>query len=98
MFYPQVEVRVEGRAGRYEVAKDDVLLEADEAIDGPGQGGFGEDFGGFLEAGGRDKRLALQRCLGDAEQERLATGWLWLLGLGVIFAGGVGGFVGLLEL
>ena len=70
----------------------------DQRIDRAGQSRFGQNLGGFLEAGGRDEGFALQRRLGDAQQQRLAAGGLGLLGLGGLLAGGFGGFVGFLEL
>src|SRR6266511_455683 len=59
----EVEVRRERGAGWDQVAEDDVLLEADEHVDRSSQGGFGEDLGGLLEAGGADEGLALEAGL-----------------------------------
>ena len=53
----QVQVRVERRACGDQVAEDDVLLQADQRVDRAGQGGFGENLGGLLEAGGGDEAI-----------------------------------------
>jgi len=71
---PQVQVRVERRARRDQVAEDHVLLEADQRVDRSGQRGFSEDLGGLLEAGRGDERFALQRRLGDAQQQASCRG------------------------
>jgi hypothetical protein len=39
-------------AGGDQAAQDDILLEAAQVVHAPFQGRFGEDAGGFLEAGG----------------------------------------------
>src|SRR5712664_349170 len=55
-----------------EAAHDDVFLEATEIIDLAGDGRFGEDAGGLLEARGGDERIGRERGLGDTEEERTA--------------------------
>src|SRR5579859_2465422 len=75
------------RAGRDEPTDDDVLLEADQAVDPTRDRGLGKDAGGLLEGRRRDERLGLQARLGDALQHRPAAGGtaIELLGLAVLF-------------
>src|SRR5438445_310268 len=80
-----------------QVAEDDVFLEADQGIDRAREGGFGEDLGGLLEAGGADEGFGLQARLGDAEEEGLGAGGLGAFALGGVLTGGLGGFVGFAE-
>src|SRR5439155_768645 len=72
----EVLVRREAGAGRDEAAHDDVLLQAAQVVDAPGDGRLGEHLGGLLERRRGDERLRRERRLGDAEQQRLAGGRL----------------------
>ena len=65
-----VAVALEAGAGRDQAAHDDVFLEAAQVIHLAGDGGFGEDARGLLEAGGGDERIRRERRLGDAEKQR----------------------------
>ncbi len=73
-----IEVAVLGHAsaGGDKAAHDDVLFEAAEVVGFTGDGGFGEDFGGFLEGGGGDKGLGGERGFGDTEEEVFGDGGL----------------------
>ena len=79
------------------MTQDDVLLETAQFVRGACKGGLGENLGGLLEACARQEALALQRSLGDAEQQRLVRGWLWLLGLRFLAALVLGERVGFLD-
>ncbi len=57
-------------AGGDEPAHDDVFLEAAEIVDLAGNGGFGQDSRGLLEAGGGDKGIGRERGFGDTEEQR----------------------------
>src|SRR5580704_3795479 len=59
-------------AGRNQPAHDHVLLEAAQVIHLAVDGGFGEYARGLLEGRRGDERIGGERCLGDAEQHRLA--------------------------
>ena len=65
-----VAVPLEAGAGGNQAAHDDVFLEAAQVIHLAGDGGFGEDARGLLEAGGGDEGIRRERRLGDAEQQR----------------------------
>src|SRR5208283_3226979 len=56
-------------AGGNEPAHDDVFLEAAEIVHLAGNGGFGKDAGGLLEAGSRDEGIGGERRLGDTEEQ-----------------------------
>ena len=60
---------LETGARRDETAHDDVFLQAAEIIDLTGNGGFGENTSGLLEAGCRDEGVGGERRLGDTEEE-----------------------------
>ena len=53
-----------------QLADDDVLLEADEAVLGAVDGGLGEDAGRLLEGRRREEAARVQRGLGHAQQHR----------------------------
>ncbi len=63
-------VVAEAGAGRHQVAKDHILLEANEVILLASQRSFGQHLGRLLERRRADERVGLERGLGDAEQER----------------------------
>src|SRR5213592_3333379 len=67
-------------ARRNQAAHDDVLLQADQAVDLAVDRGLGQDLGGLLEGGGRDEALGREARLGDAEEERLGHRRLPALG------------------
>src|SRR5271154_6034167 len=61
---------LETSARRDEPAHDDVFLQAAEIINLSGNGGFGKNTRGFLEAGGRDEGVCGKRRLGDTKEQR----------------------------
>src|SRR5207253_1061176 len=58
------------RLGRDELADDDVLLEAEQAVGLAGGRGPGRDPGRLLEGGGREEAAGVHRRLGDAQEHR----------------------------
>ena len=64
-----IAVTFEAGARRDQTSHDDVFLQAAQVIDLPGDGRFGEDAGGLLEARRGDERIGRERRLGDAEQQ-----------------------------
>ena len=74
------DVRRRARAGRDELADDDVLLEADEPVLGAVDGGLGQHPRRLLEGGRGEEAAGVERCLGDAQQDRLGGGGLAALG------------------
>src|ERR687893_1040011 len=75
----ELPVAGQARGGGDELADNDVLLEAGQAVllalDGP----VGEDAGGLLEGGRGEEAVRGERGLRDAEQDRVEGGWLALL-------------------
>ena len=65
--------------GRDQAADDDVFLQTLQAVGLAGDRGFRQHLRRFLEGSGRDEGRRLQRCLGDAEQNRIAVGRLLAL-------------------
>src|SRR5690349_9561272 len=61
---------LEAGAGRDKATHDDVFLQAAEVINLAGNGSFGEDASGLLEAGRGDEGVGRKRCFGDAEEKR----------------------------
>src|SRR5271170_6035802 len=61
---------LESSARRDEAAHDYVFLQAAEIIDLSGNGGFGENTRGFLEAGCRNEGVCGKRRLGDTQEQR----------------------------
>ncbi len=51
-------MRIEGGAGRDQVTQDQIFLQADQPVHIAGQRGFGENLGGFLDAGSADEAFA----------------------------------------
>src|SRR5690606_2610218 len=77
-----LDLLVAGHAGTGgdELADDDVLLEAAEAVGAALDGGLGEDPGGLLERRRGQPRVGGQRRLGDAHELRATLGGLLALG------------------
>src|SRR5215210_2424271 len=69
-------VALEPGGGRDQLADDDVLLQAREAVDLALERRVGEHLGGLLEGGRRQERVRRQRRLGDAEDDLLGLGAL----------------------
>ena len=67
-----ISVALQTGAGRNQAAHDHVLLQAAQIIDLPGDGRFGENAGGLLEARRGDERVSGKRRLGDAKEQRTA--------------------------
>src|SRR5918996_4378153 len=72
-------VLLETGRGRDQLADDDVLLEAEQAVDLALDRCVREHLRRLLEGGGREERLRRERCLGDTEDERLEGRALLLL-------------------
>src|ERR1039457_945726 len=60
------------RARRHQPAHDHVLLQPAQVVHLAVDGGFGEHARGLLEGRRRNERIGRKRCLGDAQQYRLA--------------------------
>ncbi len=71
---PDVAVVLHARAGRDQLADDDVLLEPEELVALALDGGLGQHPGRLLEGGGREPALGGQRRLGDAHELGTALG------------------------
>src|SRR6185312_5236376 len=75
------------RTCRNKTADNNIFLQATQGIARATNRRFGKNASGFLERGGRDERLGRQRCLGDAQQDRLVLGRTLALGYRtVVFA------------
>ena len=59
------------------MTKDHVFLQADKFIDLTSKSRFGQNLGGFLEAGCRDERLGLNGGLRDTQKLGGTAGWPW---------------------
>src|SRR3989442_1723756 len=68
--------RRQARTGGDELADDDVLLEAQEAVLLTHRGGLGEDARGLLETCSGEERARRETRLGNAEQHGLRRGRL----------------------
>ena len=62
---------IEEHPDQYEAYVNNVLFQSDQLVDLAGNRRFGQNAGRFLEGCGRDKRLGLQRSLGNTEQYRV---------------------------
>src|SRR5919109_2324834 len=75
-----LEPLLEARAGRDQLADDDVLLQPEQAILPAADRGLGEHASRLLERGGGEEALGRERGLGDAEQDGLGRRRLAALG------------------
>ena len=57
-------------SGRNQPSKDDIFFESPERVILSNLSRIGQNFGGFLKGGSRDKRIRTQRSFGDSQQFR----------------------------